>query len=141
VQQTNGVFFDHATKMWLDAVMIHDDGVMRGKYGGKTLEEYQFDHEGPVEVLDWEEATAIHRSKYLTPPKQVTQERFWEMLEVLPPCKWNHSKSAESFFVSERITLDLVSWFVRLGDEYWELIASDKLNHDDVVNLVLGETK
>lgn len=128
------VFFDTTHSDIIDEVM--PDG--RGRYGGRTLTEYQAEYRGEVIIISSDEAVERHKAKFMKPVRQVTKERFWDMLEVLPPCRWWRESAAESFFVSERITYDLVSWFVRLGDKYYELVASDKLNHHDVVALVLA---
>lgn len=58
----------------------------------------------------------------IQPPHKITEERFFYMLEVLPPCRWSTYRSMESFHVSEHLSGDVVSWFARLGaDEFWEM--------------------
>jgi hypothetical protein len=43
------------------------------------------------------------------------------MLGVLPPSKWRGiGEPFESFHVSERLSGDVVSWFVRLNDRYFQ---------------------
>lgn len=56
-------------------------------------------------------------------PHRVDEARFWEMLEVLPPEDWTRGDNFECFRVMEAQTADLYTWLVRLGDEYWEMIA------------------
>jgi hypothetical protein len=57
-----------------------------------------------------------YEQSLITDPEPIDKDRYWEMLEVLPPCRW-----ANGFFhVSERYTGDLVSWFLEVGEEYWE---------------------
>jgi hypothetical protein len=60
-------------------------------------------------------------------PWAITEERWWEMLEVLPPSKWRHSAGCESFHVCEYLSGNVVSWFVRLGEQYYELQDVDSL--------------
>lgn len=56
-------------------------------------------------------------------PHRVDEARFWEMLEVLPPEDWTRGDNFECFRVMEAQTADLYTWLVRLGNEYWEMIA------------------
>ena len=49
------------------------------------------------------------------PIREITEARYWEMLEVLPPCKWRHSAGGESFHVSEYMSGNFVNWFVCIG--------------------------
>ncbi|MFB2639950.1 hypothetical protein ACE02P_18155 [Shewanella bicestrii] len=48
--------------------------------------------------------------------REVDEERWFDMLEVLPPCRWQHAHGVEIFHVSERISLNFVSWFGCLYD-------------------------
>lgn len=121
-------FFDRATVRIQD--VVGPEG--RGLYGGKTIADYG----DSVVIMDLDEAESMVRAKYIEPPKRITKERFWWMLEVLPPCKWARRSGAEAFHISERIYADLVSWVVRVGDDYWELVDSDKLTFDEVVHRV-----
>ena len=56
-------------------------------------------------------------------PHRVDEARFWEMLEVLPPADWTRGDNFECFRVIEAQTADLYTWLMRLGAEYWEMIA------------------
>lgn len=71
--------------------------------------------------------------KNTKPVTEVTQERFWEMLEVLPPCKWNRGGSEETFHVSERLWDNYVSWFTRIGERYFECTDTDTRRHVEIV--------
>lgn len=62
-------------------------------------------------------------------PHRVDEQRFWEMLEVLPPDDWTRGDTFECFRVIEAQTANLYTWLVRLGAhdddgaEFWEMIA------------------
>ena len=62
-------------------------------------------------------------------PHQVSEARYWDMLEVLPPEDWTRGDNFECFRVMEAQTADLYTWLVALGRpgddgaEYWEMIA------------------
>ena len=65
---------------------------------------------------------APYVSKYVkTAPHVIDRDRFYYMLEVLPPCRWNRGAFIEFFHVSERLTENLVSWFARVDGRYYEM--------------------
>ena len=72
-------------------------------------------------------------------PVQVTEQRFWEMLEVLPPCKWTRLQGSESFFVSEAETMNLHTWLARIGQNYYELVAPNSLNHEEIMARIFAK--
>lgn len=63
----------------------------------------------------------------ITEPKEVTQNRYEGMLDILPPSRWYRGHFMEYFHMSERLSGDLVTWFVRLGRQYWEFDDSCRL--------------
>lgn len=75
------------------------------------------------------------------PAKEVTQDRFWYLLEVLYPENWHRSEYFECFMVSECITSDLHTWCARLDDagesRYFELVTTCKSTPDDIKRLVM----
>ena len=72
-------------------------------------------------------------------PKQITEERFWYLLEVLPPCKWTRLHGSESFYVSEAETEDLHTWCLRIAGGYFELVAPKSLTHEQIIARVVPE--
>ena len=102
-----------------------------GLYSSKTLAQFRAEHADAV-VMAWEAAHELERAQYLKPVTEITQERFWEMLEVLPPCKWARYDGEESFFVSEAIHSDIHAWFVRIDERYFTLEDSRTLTHREV---------
>ena len=58
----------------------------------------------------------------------IDEARFWEMLEVLPPCRWGTVGGYEVFHVSERLSGNLVSWFAHRGDNYYEFTEQAHIN-------------
>lgn len=74
----------------------------------------------------------MHNDKYgVTAPKQIDRDRFIDMLEVLPPCRWRrYADGVEWFHVSERLSGDVVAWFARVGETYWEMQDLSTLSYD-----------
>lgn len=53
---------------------------------------------------------------YLSQPaKVITSERFFDMLEILPPCNWKRG-SIESFYMSEFTTGTITQQFAKMGN-------------------------
>lgn len=82
-----------------------------------------------------------YESKYVkTDPVKIDQERFLYMLEVLPPSRWYRGDHMEWFHVCERLTMNLVSWYARVGDTYWEFNDADSLTKEEVRAKLLKAT-
>jgi hypothetical protein len=70
------------------------------------------------------------------PPKEIDEDRFWDLLTVLMPANWTQAGSTESFRVIECQTDDLYTWCARVGDRYFEMIAPKKTTHAKIIKLV-----
>src|SRR5574340_1594421 len=101
---TDLCFFNPIKKDIVDGAILGKDGVYRGQYGGRTLEETAAEYKCPVELQDTDVAWKAHQDARLTEPVEIDKARFWEMLEILPPCRWVRGDSSESFHMSEHTT-------------------------------------
>jgi hypothetical protein len=114
--------------------MIDDDG--KSSICKESLEQVQLRFPG-AEIWDFDKAielkVAHDRAKYSSPPTEISEERWIEMLEVLPPMKWRGKYGSESFMISEALTFDIRSIFCRIGNRYFELCDTDTLTHDQIV--------
>jgi len=73
-------------------------------------------------------------SRYgIKPPWRIDEARWFDMLNVLPPSKWRRMSGGESFHVCEYLSGDIVSWFVRVGTEFYELQDVDSKSHAQLV--------
>lgn len=114
---------------YCSALDIVNDSTGRGRYSRLNLEEMQAKF-GDVSIVENTVAVEYDRKRRMTEVREITEERFWEMLEVLPPCKWTRRTDAEAFHISERITHDIVDWFVRIGDKFYNFADSDTISAD-----------
>lgn len=96
------------------------DGVCM--FTGKTVEQMQQESAEQLEVMPFTQAleltTAADRARYCTGPQRITQERYEEMLNVLPPENWQRGVGYSCFRLSERLSGAIASFFVRIGDRY-----------------------
>ena len=133
---------DNQPAVWLPShgwIVTVLDTEGRCIYCGKTAEEYmQQYHQGEhYEVLTLIEAIglqrAYNRNKYVKPPVRITEERWDELLNVLPPARW----TAHKFFVSECITDDLYTCCFRIRQpdgswHYYEMVESISCNEEQI---------
>jgi hypothetical protein len=60
-------------------------------------------------------------------PHEIDEERFFYLLEVLPPANWSRGDFFECFRVIECQTADLYTWAARMGKgeaaRFWEMVA------------------
>lgn len=101
-----------------------------------------------VRAISWEDYEEICAAeaveKYnVNKPFSITKARFWELLEVLPPCRWASDYDFESFYVSECITLNLYTFCVRIGNgnnaQYFEIVADRNITNASLKQLCLEQ--
>jgi len=136
---------------------IWDGEKYRGKYSGETLEQIRermellyvngvTDYEtrwkanANAELMEWEQASAMldaaQRAKYVGPVKEITKDRFWYLLEVLPPVGWKRGEGSESFKMSERLTGSITTIAARIGEKYYEFNDNITMSHDAVIEKI-----
>jgi uncharacterized protein (DUF433 family) len=108
------------------------DGVMRGAYGRKTLQELAAEYpEVALGTLD--EVEKASEAMFRSPPIEISEERWCEMLEVLPPVGWIRGSAGESFKLSERTYGRITAIFCRIEERYFELSDDIRMPHDEIV--------
>ena len=94
-------------------------------FTGKTVEEMQQGSTEALEVMPFIEALglaeAASRARYCQGPKRISQERYEEMLNILPPENWRRGVGYSCFRLSERLSGTIASFFVRIGDSYYQI--------------------
>ena len=73
-------------------------------------------------MVDFKAWTLKHEKSICTEPKEITEYRFFEMLEVLPPQRWHQGRDCESFELSEHQSGRVTSIFCRFGNRYFEFL-------------------
>lgn len=107
-----------------------------GLYSGMTLQQLEKEY-GQVEIITPELASERIEAEYTTLPEEITEERFWYLLDVLPPCKWfRNGASSEAFHVSERVNLSIVTWAIRIGPRYFSMDRTDKTSPAEAITMV-----
>ena len=128
------VFFSPSAH-YNSAIDAYDPATGLGRYSGKTLEELTFEY-GDVTIVDQQVAIDHDRQRNITPPRAITEDRFHDLLECLPPCKWGRFATCEAFHMSERITYDIATWCVRIGSSYYEFQDTDRMTAQEAIDKV-----
>jgi hypothetical protein len=132
------VFFSPSAK-YCSAIDIVRDG--RGAYSGKTLDEFKAEYPD-IQIVDDEVSVQHDRSRHITQPREITEDAYTDLLECLPPCKWGRGEfGGSAFHISERITHDIVTWCVKIGDKHYRFEDTDKLNATQAVQRVRESLK
>lgn len=76
---------------------------------------------GGYEVMTMAEFVAIQRAFMLADPLvEIDEDRFMEMLEVLPPENWHRDKQGvQKFFMSEYQTASYTEQYAQFGERYF----------------------
>lgn len=113
--------------------VLNVNGILMNQY--KQYEIVLNDSLKIVNELELDELYSKYRLSLITKPVEISEGQFYHMLEVLPPCRWSHVGGREFFHVSERYIDDLVHWYFKDGDKFYEFINSFKLTNSDLVNV------
>lgn len=71
-----------------------------------------------------EEIQKRQRETFCQGVQACTRETFMEMLEVLPPARWQWVDGVELFAMSERTTGDLTAWYAQLDGVFVTITES-----------------
>lgn len=115
------------------------DFVPNNSDGKAVLERHAAEYGTALVVLPVDEAFARYENAFKREPVEITEDRWHEMLGVLPPVGWRTAPyNHESFKISERTAGSVTAIFVRIDDRYFELSDSITLPHLDCVARVLA---
>lgn len=80
----------------------------------------------------WQEIEHLTYALLVKNPISITEDRWDEMLNVLPPMNWRSGSGSESFMICEATALDLHSTFCRIGQQYFEMTDRQSLTHQEI---------
>jgi hypothetical protein len=119
-------------------VDVIKEGSKTGQYSGKTFEELSARYDSPLALVDnvaYQRLYHIHLQGKCTKPIEITEERFFELLEVLPPCRWSKYGRFEVFHISERLEGNIVTWCAK------DQISGKCYELDQMANIQLHDLK
>ena len=111
---------------------IERNGVLTGGYSGETLEAVQVRYPG-AQVGELGPVCAASEDMFKVRPVKITEERFIEMLDVLPPVGWVRKDGCETFKLSERTSGNITAIFAHIGADFFEMQDSIFTKHDAII--------
>lgn len=111
-----------------------DETPPRSHWTGETLAEIRKRYPDAV-YMEFDKASKIMDEKHRLPVMEITKERWWEMLEVLPPQGWKQTGEGESFKMIEHWSGSITDIYVRIHDHdrYFVLRDNFTLAHSEVI--------
>jgi hypothetical protein len=108
------------------------DGIHNDYSSGETLEELRRRENNPnLQALSPEELTPVverYEQSLCKPFEEITEEKYWDLLECLPPERYN----GNSFFMSECYYGTLYRFCFRLNGKYYSALRSIFLTNEEI---------
>ena len=115
------------------------DGIHVDYSGGLTLEEYSQKKGVEFEAIRWEELQPRMETFYqslITEPDEIDEDTYVDMLEVLPPCRYQMKDGITMFHMSERMIGTIVTWYVNFKNRYFSFVDYDFVDSAYLVNKI-----
>jgi len=99
----------------------------------QKLEQIQEKYPGAV-LIDLDAAIekihAIEKKRFLVDPEEITEKKYYNMFECLPPCRYSTSndRQCEGFYMSEFFTGNWTQHLCRIGNRYFSAIRKAGVN-------------
>lgn len=111
--------FTHAYVAGLTCIDVQHPVTGRSEIAGETLEQIRLRYPG-AQLVEFGPWCAAKEKALCSEPEPITEARFMEMLEVLPPQRWQRGENCESFELCEHTSGRVTAIFCRIGDRYFE---------------------
>ena len=93
------------------------------KKGNLTLDEYNRKTGTHCVALTWDELYPIieqwEENNIITKWKEISEDYFYEMFEVLPPLRFTRTKTGFFFFISEMTSGNISACYLKDGDKFY----------------------
>lgn len=109
------------------------DVIPEGSDGKAWFEKHGNEYGDNLIVLSLDEGAKRQEESFKSPPQEISEEKWMEMLCVLPPVSWKHDSTGESFKLSERTSGTITAIFVRIGQRFFTFSDSIYTPHAECV--------
>lgn len=75
------------------------------------------------------------RRRHCKGPKPIDRAAFHDMLNIMPPVNWHAGGFSESFMLSELITDEIATYYVRIQNQFFKINELKGKGHDELVAL------
>ena len=104
--------------------------------GEITMEHYRKIHGNDVVAVNYDEFDKVYLTPYLTDLQgkfvEITEEDYWEALEVLPPMKHSSYEDIGYFFIGEPTTYSLYGFYVKYNGKYYSALRDIHIRISDL---------
>jgi len=122
----------------LDEAM-HVDGQLVGRYDQAHRTLAQFREQYPTAGIYYSTEVAVQiEALCRTEPEEISQERFIDALEVMPPKSWKQFGQEESFKFIEHYSGNITSIYARVGERFFTFLDNASMSHERVMDKIRG---
>lgn len=121
---------------WDEAINLNGKWVTR--CSGRTLPELQRDYPD-MAMMTRVEFTRQANAAARTEVREISEERFIDQLEVLPPMCWVRGDATQSFKSCEMYAEDVTTIFVQIKGRFFEFRDVFTLSHQDILARIDAE--
>ena len=88
-------------------------------------------------IMAFEDFIKLEKSYYLDQPLQeITEDKYYDMLNVLPPLKWTTIKGVEEFLISEMLSGTYTNQYANHNGKYYTKVVDAKNQDTWIHNLI-----
>ncbi len=107
-------------------------------YSGKTRDDFLKENPNYIISDDWDYIfgmlTEDENKEYIHPWEEIKEEKWTEMLEVLPPADWQGDNLFESFRLEEAMFHNIYAYYLRYGKQYYTANRREGITHQQLVD-------
>jgi len=122
----------------IEAILVKKDGNWVSQYMGDS--EQRFINEGCTIFDSYDEVAllieASQEKRLINNWVEITEEAYWDALEVLPPCRWEPSRCG-IFYVSEAYTSNIHSFYIEHKKKFYTANRRISLSNYEIVKAFL----
>jgi hypothetical protein len=135
----------------IEAACIAGEGEeLKSPYSGETfdaliaeLNDKREEGSPAFRIMPLEEAMPLmveaHKAKYCSDWKEITEDEWYENLEVLPPEKWETVRGVNIFRMSEYLTGNITAHFAKLNGKFFTRNCSTRETYEDLAEQVAAK--
>ena len=105
-----------------------------GKWSKKTLQQLQAEEPDMV-MMSYQE----YQESLKTHVSEISEEKFIDMLEVLPPLGWQGYEGRQSFKLSEMYSEKITHIYAQIGKRYFQFRDYATLSHREIIEKIINE--
>lgn len=129
------VFYVPGKSSIVDVAVSCADGIMRGGYSKKSIDELMLEY--PELIVDELDAVSARIDEsFITCPIEISENQFYEMMEVLPPKHWRNHGISESFQMIEHTRGNITAILCRIENRYFEMQNQAGMSHEDILRCI-----